>query len=640
MRDDAPKFIKFLVRFIPSPRFFPLLTLPLLMLMATVAAAAALDPEARITRLRIEDAGEITFDYPYHWDAETPLLVAPGNVVSFTLDVVKYSANAAYQIQNVGVPLEKFTVAIAYTNTSGQRSYIKVVNPILGLSYQDVDWGNGDWRRSLVWEVPEDFLGDGFILFSYQHYQSKVAIENIADVTVDNTQDDELEALVQTETTVLDEEVQVVAYRPDILAAADGEWVYLYGIRYWRPLHLAVGWRPYTHGRWYRGVYGITWQAYSPWEEYVDHYGTWYYHDRYGWIVQVGTVWRPHRVTFYYNSAQHYVAWRPFLSYGLSIQSRAYAPYRRNVSLGLVDYWVETPSVSMAIDYVAVPSNKFALSISAGIGSIDISATIISAPVRRNVILPPPPLRPRPIVAHAPPPPPGPRHGPAPAPRPGIKHAPAPAPKAPVIRHPEPAVGPGAHRHPPATKVAPPKSQGPRTAPKNVVPRANKPSEPHQKPAERLNPNPKISPNPQRPGAPAGKKITPAAPSVKAPSSRPLNNKAPNNPARPQQIAQANGGQANPMVQRTNSNGPTNRNQPTANQGRPHNGVQQNHSAPAKKNLGDSSTQRPQQLRVRSPNQNRPANMNQGSHSSGKAAAPRSGGHGGGGGRGGGGGHR
>ena len=608
MRDDAPKFVKFLVRFIPSPRFFPLLMFPLLMLLGAVDAAAALDPEARITRLRIENAGEITFDYPYHWDAETPLLVAPGNVVSFTLDVVKYSANATYQIQNVGVPLEKFTVALAYTNTSGSRSYIKVVNPILGLSYQDVDWGNGDWRRSLVWEVPEDFLGNGFILFSYQHYQSKVAIENIADVTIDNTQDDELEGLVQEDTTVDESAVEVVAYRPDILAAADGEWIYLYGIRYWRPLHLAVGWRPYTHGRWYRGVYGITWQAYSPWEEYVDHYGTWYYHERYGWIVQVGTVWRPHRVTFYHNSTQHYVAWRPFLSYGLSIQTRAYAPYRRNVALGLVDYWVETPSAALAVDYVVVPSNKFAFSISAGIGSLDISATIISAPVRRNVILPPPPLKPRPIVAHAPPPPPGPRHAPAPPPA-HIKHAPAPAPRAPVIRHPEPAIGPGAVHHPPANRVAPPKSQNPRTPPKNIIPRGNQPSESHQKPVERLNPNPKISPNPQRPNLqPAQpKKSTPAAPSVRAPTNRPLNSKThmPNNSSnrtRPQQVAQANAQQPNNGAQRPNSNLQSNRSQPR-------NSVQPNRgptTSPQK--MGTSNNQRPQQLQMRSPNQNnRPA---------------------------------
>ncbi|MBP5296401.1 MAG: hypothetical protein J6Y94_03625 [Bacteriovoracaceae bacterium] len=631
MRDDAPKFVKFLLRFIPSPRFFPLLTFPLLIMLGAWDASAALDPEARITRLRIEDAGEVTFDYPYHWDAESPLLVAPGNVVSLTLDVVEYNANSVYQVQNVGVPIEKFTVAIAYTNTRGQRSYIKVVNPILGLSWQDVDWGNGDWQRSLVWEVPEDFLGDGFILFSYQKFQSKVAIENIADVTIDNTQDKKLEALVPVESNEDASEVQVVAYYPDILETTDGEWIYLYGIRYWRPLHLPVAWRPYTHGRWYRGVYGITWQAYSPWEEYVDHYGTWYYHQRYGWIVQIGTVWRPHRVTFYYNSDQHYVAWRPFLSYGLSIQARAYAPYHRSVELGLVDYWAETPATSLAIDYVVVPSNKFALSITAGIGSLDISATIISSPVRRNVILPPPPLRPRPIVAHAPPP----RHGPGLAPSTGPKHAPAP-----VIRHPEPAVGPAAHHHPPANKVAPPKSQSPRTPPKNVIPRGNQPSKPHQKPVERLNPNPKISPNPQRPNsAPQARKSTPTAPSVKAPG-KPLNNKAPqpNGGQRPKQIAQNNSSPSNAGTVRPNRNV-----QPNTSVQRPTQAPQQNRTSPSassstsRNNLGTNNGQRPMQLQGRSSNQNRSPSAAQGGRSSGKAAAaPRSGGHsGGGGGRGG-----
>ena len=550
MRHDAPRFVRFLIRFIPSPRFFPLLTLSMLLVFASTAFAA-LQPEARITQLRIENAGEVIFDYPYHWDATSPLLVAPGNIVELTMDVVKYDANVAREVLSVGIPSEKFTVAIAYTNTSGKRSYIKVVNPILGLSWEDVEWRDGYWQKSLVWQVPEDFLGDGFILFSYQKYQSKVAIENIADVTIDNTEEPELENLVEVVDNATPD-VQVVAYQPEILAAADGEWVYLYGIRYWRPLHLPVGWRPYTHGRWYRGVYGITWQAYTPWEEYVDHYGTWYYHQRYGWIVQVGTVWRPHRVTFYYDSVKHYVAWRPFLSFGLSIQSRPYAPYRRCVELGLVDYWDDAPASAIAIDYVAVPSNKFALSISAGIGSLDISATIISAPARRNVILPPPAWRPRPVVVHAPPPP---HHGP------------------PIVHHPTNPI-------PAPPRVAPPKKPGPRTMPDHFIPRSNpqpKGKNP-AKPVQRLNPQPHLNPAPKKaaPVAP-GPKINPApktAPAVQAPrNSRPSNIQRPSNNApktapakapannRPTNVVRPNNGNSAPKtgpVYAPNSNKPGN----------------------------------------------------------------------------------
>ena len=570
MRHDAPRFVRFLIRFIPSPRFFPLVTLSMLMLGFASMAFATLQPEARITQLRIENAGEIIFDYPYHWDATSPLLVAPGNIVELTMDVVKYDTNTAREVLSVGIPSEKFTVAIAYTNTSGKRSYIKVVNPILGLSWEDVEWRDGNWQKSLVWQVPEDFLGDGFILFSYQKYQGKVAIENIADVTIDNTEEPELESLVKVEDTAVPD-VQVVAYQPEILAAADGEWVYLYGIRYWRPLHLPVGWRPYTHGRWYRGVYGITWQAYTPWEEYVDHYGTWYYHQRYGWIVQVGTVWRPHRVTFYYDSVKHYVAWRPFLSFGLSIQSRPYAPYRRCVELGLVDYWDDAPASAIAIDYVAVPSNKFALSISAGIGSLDISATIISAPARRNVILPPPAWRPRPVVVHSPP---APHHG---------------AP--PIIHHPRNPV-------PAPPRVAAPKNPGPRTMPDHFMPRGNPQPKGKipPKPAQRLNPQPHLNPAPKK-AAPAPK-VNPAprtAPAVQAPrNNRPSNIQRPNASApKTAPAAQAPRNNSPSKAQRPNASAPKTspaNNRPT-NVVRPKNGHSASNPSP-----------------VYAPNSNKPGN--------------------------------
>ena len=285
-------------------RYFllPVLALTCFATLAVSSSAyASLDPEARITKLRIEHAGEITYDYPYHWDNTAPILIAPGDTVSMTLDVVKYASSTKQQTNELGLAPTDFQVAIAFTNTSGTRTYLKKVAPENDLEWQLVEWGEDDWQTSLVWQVPENFLGNGFILFSYKNYQSKVAFENVADVTIDNTSDPELENLVELDSTEI-EPVKVVAYRPEVLLAADGEWIYLYGIRYWRPLHLAPGWRPYTHGRWHRTVYGITWQAYTPWEEYASHYGVWYYHERHGWIVQIGQVWRPHRVTFYYDS--------------------------------------------------------------------------------------------------------------------------------------------------------------------------------------------------------------------------------------------------------------------------------------------------------------------------------------------------
>lgn len=56
-----------------------------------------------------------------------------------------------------------------------------------------------------------------------------------------------------------------------------GSWGYEggYGGYVWYP-RVAVGWRPYYHGRWaYVGHYGWTWRGYDRWSWATHHYGRW-----------------------------------------------------------------------------------------------------------------------------------------------------------------------------------------------------------------------------------------------------------------------------------------------------------------------------------------------------------------------------
>jgi len=87
-----------------------------------------------------------------------------------------------------------------------------------------------------------------------------------------------------------------------------GDWVWVDGLgRCWRPM-VAVGWRPYTHGRWVWSSYGWTWVAYEPWGYFPHHYGHWAM-SRQGWVWVPGYTYRAANVTWV--TAGGYIGWYP-----------------------------------------------------------------------------------------------------------------------------------------------------------------------------------------------------------------------------------------------------------------------------------------------------------------------------------------
>jgi hypothetical protein len=88
--------------------------------------------------------------------------------------------------------------------------------------------------------------------------------------------------------------------------AGYGEWVWVDGLgRVWRPW-VAVGWRPYTHGRWVTTTMGWTWVSYEPWGYAPHHYGSWAY-SSFGWVWSPGYTYSCANVVWV--RAGGYVGW-------------------------------------------------------------------------------------------------------------------------------------------------------------------------------------------------------------------------------------------------------------------------------------------------------------------------------------------
>jgi hypothetical protein len=95
-----------------------------------------------------------------------------------------------------------------------------------------------------------------------------------------------------------------------------GEWISVGGDLYgWRPLHVAVGWRPYTYGRWIWTDDGWYWASEEPWGWAAYHYGRWYYDDYYGWVWIPGYDWAPAWVEWRYGG--DYIGWAPLSPYAV-----------------------------------------------------------------------------------------------------------------------------------------------------------------------------------------------------------------------------------------------------------------------------------------------------------------------------------
>ena len=107
-----------------------------------------------------------------------------------------------------------------------------------------------------------------------------------------------------------------------------GRWerVYYDGAYYpfWRPLHISVGWAPFTVGRWYRWCGDHVWLPHEPFGYLTHHYGNWIFTGGYWYwappvprlrfyagppLLNIGFCWYPGRVGWLYSGA--HVGWIP-----------------------------------------------------------------------------------------------------------------------------------------------------------------------------------------------------------------------------------------------------------------------------------------------------------------------------------------
>ena len=89
-----------------------------------------------------------------------------------------------------------------------------------------------------------------------------------------------------------------------------GDWVYVdtFSSWMWRP-RIALGWAPYSYGRWYWTPVGWNWISYEPWGWYPFHYGSWYLDASFGWVWGWDSIWSPAWVHWFYTPG--YVGWCP-----------------------------------------------------------------------------------------------------------------------------------------------------------------------------------------------------------------------------------------------------------------------------------------------------------------------------------------
>jgi hypothetical protein len=117
-----------------------------------------------------------------------------------------------------------------------------------------------------------------------------------------------------------------------------GGWISVGGRSYWRP-RVAVGWQPYSQGRWAYTPAGLTWVSYEPWGWVPYHYGSWDYLPSYGWVWQAGRTWAPAWVYWYWGPS--YVGWCP-TGYYTNYYRNSYSYFRHGVygwAGGSWDHW-------------------------------------------------------------------------------------------------------------------------------------------------------------------------------------------------------------------------------------------------------------------------------------------------------------
>ncbi len=96
-----------------------------------------------------------------------------------------------------------------------------------------------------------------------------------------------------------------------------GHWVTTSYGEAWVPGGVAVGWRPYSDGRWVLTEYGWTFVSDDPWGWATWHYGNWVQAGGVGWVWVPGRTWAPAWVSWRYGGG--YAAWAPLPPYGYRV---------------------------------------------------------------------------------------------------------------------------------------------------------------------------------------------------------------------------------------------------------------------------------------------------------------------------------
>ncbi len=91
-----------------------------------------------------------------------------------------------------------------------------------------------------------------------------------------------------------------------------GHWLYVDGVRVWRPHAWVVGsaFTPYgTHGHWVHTDHGWSFESDFDWGWATFHYGRWMHLRSDGWVWVPGTRWAPAWVTWRHGGG--YIGWAP-----------------------------------------------------------------------------------------------------------------------------------------------------------------------------------------------------------------------------------------------------------------------------------------------------------------------------------------
>ena len=111
---------------------------------------------------------------------------------------------------------------------------------------------------------------------------------------------------------------ELAPYAPEF--DTHGSWRYEAPVGYvWQP-RVAVGWTPYSNGRWAWTSYGWTWVPYEPWGWAPFHYGRWGFRASVGWYWSPGSVWGAAWVSWGVGGG--YVGWSP-----LGLHNRPIVPW-------------------------------------------------------------------------------------------------------------------------------------------------------------------------------------------------------------------------------------------------------------------------------------------------------------------------